>query len=114
MTPRLAWVWQCPACGFLASTLPSGAGTGVDGLESLRRENYEVILGRLDVRLPLAGARLLEVGCARGWFMEAVRARAGRRAPGQHPGVAVVPGEQRFGFRRADVSAALFPNRPAC
>ncbi|MEL7174628.1 MAG: methyltransferase domain-containing protein, partial [Pseudomonadota bacterium] len=65
----------CAACGSQSSELPSGAGTGIEGLETLRRRNFESLLTRIETRRPLRGARLLEVGCAKGWFLEAARRR---------------------------------------
>ena len=68
----------------MASTLEPGGGTGVDGLEAMRRQNYEVLLDRLARTRPLAGLRVLEVGSAWGWFIEAVGAR-GAFAQGIEP-----------------------------
>jgi len=69
------WILHCPSCGFLASTLTPGAGTGVEGLEALRKHNYARLLDRLETLRPLQGARILEVGCAWGWFLAAARER---------------------------------------
>ena len=70
-----AWVLKCLSCGFLASTLSPGIGTGIDGLEALRRHNYERILDRIELLKPLKGARVLEVGSAWGWFLAAAERR---------------------------------------
>ena len=51
------------------------AGAGIDGLEALRRANFELLLDRLENQGSIRGKRLLEVGSARGWFLEA----AGKR-----------------------------------
>jgi SAM-dependent methyltransferase len=69
------WLMRCPRCGYLASTLPPGAGTGIDGLEAIRRANFETLLDRLAKHRPIAGRRLLEVGCAKGLFLEAATRR---------------------------------------
>jgi SAM-dependent methyltransferase len=53
-------------------------------LEPLRRANFETILEILARRGPLAGLRLLEVGSAHGWFLEAAAAR-GMRVLGVEP-----------------------------
>mgnify|MGYP000999449661 CR=1 FL=1 len=74
MTAQKSWLWRCAGCGFLHSTLPAGAGTGVDGLAALRRRNFDVLLSRLNALLPLAGKNLLEVGCSTGLFLEAASA----------------------------------------
>lgn len=75
MSTRNGWTWRCSGCHFMASNLAPGGGTGVPGLEALRRQNYETILDRLERRRPLRGLRLLEVGSAWGWFLQAAEAR---------------------------------------
>ncbi len=75
MRPRNEWVYRCDRCGFFSSTLTPGGGTGVDGLEDLRRSNDRVILDRLERLHPLRGLRVLEVGSAWGWFLTAAQAR---------------------------------------
>jgi 2-polyprenyl-3-methyl-5-hydroxy-6-metoxy-1,4-benzoquinol methylase len=87
------WLRRCPDCGLWASAL---AGERVDraprveeaqrelGLRALRRENFERILDALSRHGRLEGARLLEVGCAYGWFLEAA-ARRGVAAVGLEP-----------------------------
>lgn len=84
MRARNAWLQDCPSCGFLASSLVAGAGTGIEGLEELRRGNFELLLDRLERLRPLAGASLLEVGCAKGWFLAAA-ARRGANVRGIEP-----------------------------
>ena len=66
------WLNNCPSCGFKQSTLTSGAGRGVDGLETLRKKNFDIIISRLDGYLDISSAQCLEVGCAEGWFLEAM------------------------------------------
>jgi SAM-dependent methyltransferase len=75
MQPRAEWLARCPACGFLASSLEPGPGTGLEGLEDLRRANFEVILDRIARHMKLDGARVLDIGCAKGWFLAGARAR---------------------------------------
>ena len=70
-----AWTFECPSCGFLLSTLTPGIGTEMDGLETLRRHNYERMFDRIEPMMPLKGARILEVGSARGWFLAAAKQR---------------------------------------
>jgi len=84
MRARNDWLDACRNCGFLASTLVPGAGTGIDGLEDLRRSNFERLLDALEPLRPLAGARLLEVGCAKGWFLTTA-ARRGAIVRGIEP-----------------------------
>lgn len=75
MTVDAPEIARCPGCGYFRSSFAAGSGTGVEGLEALRRENFETILDTLARIRPLDGARLLEVGCAKGWFLEAARNR---------------------------------------
>lgn len=66
---------RCPSCGYFQSNFIAGGGTGIGGLEALRRTNFERVLDRLACHRTLSGARLLEVGCAKGWFLDAARRR---------------------------------------
>lgn len=75
MKAKLSWVDRCDRCRFLRSNLSPGPGTGIDGLEPLRRSNFERILDRIEELRPLAGTRLLEIGSAWGWFLEAAARR---------------------------------------
>jgi len=78
MRKRKEWLYRCEVCGFLASTLQPGAGTGVGGLEKLRRRNFEIMLDRLDKIRPVTSARILEVESAQGWFLEAASRRGAK------------------------------------
>jgi SAM-dependent methyltransferase len=74
--------YRCTACGFLASTLPVriNAGSRLDeevretALKPLRLRVYQQLLDACADLLP-EGARVLDVGCAHGWFLEAARQR---------------------------------------
>lgn len=101
MRPHLvSWVFKCPACGFQRSTLAvdtEGIGAGVEavdesvrreGLDALRKANFETILELLAQQAP-AGKRLLEVGSAHGWFLREALAR-GYDARGIEPDGVVV------------------------
>lgn len=59
-----------------------------DGLRSLRHRNNELILDHIEVLKPLAGARLLDVGAAHGWFVHAAQQR-GAEVLGLEPDEAV-------------------------
>jgi 2-polyprenyl-3-methyl-5-hydroxy-6-metoxy-1,4-benzoquinol methylase len=78
------WLYRCRACNIFSSTLKPAAGTGVPGLEELRRQNFEVMFDRLEALSPLSGVRILEVGSAWGWFLEAAQNR-GAKAQGIEP-----------------------------
>ena len=75
MVIRKPWLWRCPSCAYLWSTLPAGSGTGVVGLSSLRRRNFQILLDRVQPWLPREPPTVLEVGCATGIFLEAARER---------------------------------------
>lgn len=70
-----SWLLECPDCGFLRSTLKPGAGVAIHGLDSLRRMNSARILDNLSRHMPLAGAKVLEIGAGRGLFLDEARAR---------------------------------------
>lgn len=70
MVASREWLFCCPSCSFSASNLTAGSGRGIGGLETLRRQNFVSLLGRLAGRYSLEGRSLLEVGCAEGWFLE--------------------------------------------
>jgi 2-polyprenyl-3-methyl-5-hydroxy-6-metoxy-1,4-benzoquinol methylase len=76
MRPRKTWLWRCPACRLLLSTLPAGAGTvAIDNLDTLRRSNFEILLDRVGKIVPLSGKTVLEVGCSTGLFLAAATQR---------------------------------------
>lgn len=105
MTRRKAWLHACPACRFLKADLPPGGGADVEGLDALRRENFEVILDRLDSFLRVDGPRLLDVGCARGMFLDAAR-RRGIAGTGIEPDADAAARAGRAGH---DVRVGFFP-----
>jgi SAM-dependent methyltransferase len=100
------WVYACHKCRFQASSLTPAAGTGIPGLEELRLKNFELILDRLESVKILQGARLLEVGSARGWFLEAA-VRRGVQVQGIEPETANAEISRTNGL---DVEIGFFPN----
>lgn len=84
MQSQRDWLFRCPKCGLYHSTLVPGPGTGIEGLEDLRRANFELLLDRAERGRSLSGLRLLEVGSAKGWFLEAA-ARRGMVTQGLEP-----------------------------
>lgn len=110
------WCLRCTLCGTWGSTLDvdiNGASSeALDeesreyGLETLRRQNFALVLDRLAQLRPLAGARLLDVGAAHGWFLESAAAR-GMRAVGIEPDEQVA---RRSGLGQEKVRVGFFPD----
>jgi len=105
--------FRCPACGFLASKLPVriNAVQRIDedarerALKGIRLSNFEQLLTECADLLP-RGGRLLDVGCAHGWFMEAATAR-GITCVGIEPDLEM---ERRARSAGHNVIAGLFPD----
>ena len=104
--PLKDWLFRCPACRFEFTTLTPGGGTGIEGLEALRKENFERLLDRLEKIIPLRGVRALEIGPADGWFLEAA-ARRGARVSGLEPDEDLA---RRARARGLDVETGFFPD----
>ncbi|MEM8970828.1 MAG: class I SAM-dependent methyltransferase [Pseudomonadota bacterium] len=100
------WLAECKSCAFLCSNLQAGSGTGIDGLELLRRSNFQIVLDQIGEHTQLQGKLLLEVGSAKGWFLEAARER-GAKAQGIEPELANAELAIDHGF---DVVIGLFPD----
>lgn len=90
------WLLECPACGFLQALLEprfndANALARIDvdmrseALKRLRLVNFKTVLQRLG-RTSRPGRRLLEVGSAQGWFLQAA-AGAGYDVLGIEPDV---------------------------
>ena len=103
---RKSWLFKCPSCRFLKADLRAGGGADVEGVEALRRENFEIILDRLERLVPVNGLRLLEVGCARGWFLDAAR-RRGAVSSGIEPDGVAAEAAAKDGH---DVRKGFFPD----
>jgi 2-polyprenyl-3-methyl-5-hydroxy-6-metoxy-1,4-benzoquinol methylase len=115
------WAARCPECGTWASNLEPeinarnthvttateiDAKARVAGLEKLRRENFGQILDRVGALVPLASARLLDVGSAHGWFLDEAAAR-GAQVTGVEPEDDVAAGPLRRGL---DIRCGYFPD----
>ena len=75
MSRARQWIYECPRCGFLTSTLEPGAGLAVEGVDALRRSNFALLMDRLSRHMTLRGARVLEIGSGHGLFLDAAHAR---------------------------------------
>src|SRR6185312_306749 len=104
--PLKPWLSRCEDCRFEFSHLTEGGGATIEGLETLRRVNFELLLDRLERRLPLAGVRALEVGPADGWFLEAA-ARRGVKISGIEPDPALAEDARARGL---SVETGFFPD----
>lgn len=111
MVREASWVFRCGACNFMISTLSPSAGRGVAGLEPLRLRNFETVLDRIAELLPAGGSELqrcggvhlLEVGCAKGWFLKCAALR-GMRVEGLEPDI-----EDTALIRDLNVRTGSFP-----
>jgi len=105
--------FRCPACGFLASNLPVRINSvqRIDedardrALKGFRLSNFQQLLTECGDLLP-SGARLLDIGCAHGWFMAAATAR-GITCVGIEPDLEM---ERRARSAGHNVIAGLFPD----
>ncbi|EQD80446.1 3-demethylubiquinone-9 3-methyltransferase, partial [mine drainage metagenome] len=83
-----------------------GPGGGVEGLDPLRRRNFETLLKRLGEIVPTRGLTLLDVGCSTGLFLETA-ARYGIDGVGIEP----EPGQASIArLRGVKVRDGFFPD----
>lgn len=115
MRPGLAeWHWECPNCGLEASTLePADLAEGdrvVDeidreaGLEKVRKTGFATTFSIL--REWRSEGRLLDVGCAHGWFLDEGRL-AGFACTGIEPSARVAA---KVTARGHQVLSGYFPD----
>ncbi|WP_345816887.1 class I SAM-dependent methyltransferase (plasmid) [Paraburkholderia sp. PREW-6R] len=80
------WHYVCARCGYEAGDLQpaindSSAHNAIDeadreaGLRAIRTENFREVVGLIAANLPVAAKKLLDVGCAHGWFLEQAAGR---------------------------------------
>jgi SAM-dependent methyltransferase len=79
-----SWTYRCPHCGLWRSTLTPGINVDghalseedrFRGLAPIRLANFRTVFEHLSIFTPLESLRVLDVGCAYGWFLEAAMAR---------------------------------------
>jgi SAM-dependent methyltransferase len=106
-----AWTFHCANCGLWQSTLEHSIDdqdhalcedSRVTALEDLRRDNFARIFEHLSALMPPGHRRLLDVGCAYGWFLSAaaeqgidgigIEPDAYTAAAAQARGLQVIPG----------------------
>jgi len=88
---RLDATWRCPACGFFSSSLPVRINeieridedAREQSLKPIRLANFAALLDTCAAYLPRR-ARVLDIGCAHGWFLGAAELR-GYQATGIEP-----------------------------
>ncbi len=110
------WTARCPGCGTWTSSLQPeidrseefeiDAAARVTGLQEVRQQNFASVLDRIETRVPLANARILDVGCAYGWFLTAAQAR-GADSIGVEPDLGMAGIAQTNGHR---VLVGMFPD----
>ena len=105
---RSDWLLFCQNCGLYRSNLEPGPGKAFDGIETLRRQNFEQILDLVEQTMPVKGRRLLEIGSAKGWFLQAAQQR-GASVSGVEPVSADAAAARLAGF---DIEEGLFPQSP--
>ena len=106
------WLFRCRACGLWAADLSPGPASklGEDqraaALEPLRVANFKVLLDRLETVMFLLDARVLDVGCAHGWFL-GLAAQRGMVTEGIEPDAAIAEATRRRGL---PVRTGSFPD----
>ena len=108
------WTFRCSHCGLWQSTLAPAIDSQVHplseddrfkGLEHIRSANFNLVFERLSRLTTLTSLRVLDVGCAYGWFLEAARSR-GMVAVGVEPDAATATVARARGL---DVIQGYFP-----
>lgn len=107
------WRYRCATCGTESSSLgvtinersPIDEELREEGLKTLRHQNNAEIVRRLS-EWGLPAGRLLDVGCAHGWFLSQV-ADTGVAAIGIEPDVAIAARAVELGH---EVRVGFFPS----
>lgn len=113
--PTAGFRYDCPDCAYACAGSQAAPGEDASvplredrreaALAPLRGRNFEVVLDRL-AACGAGGGKLLDVGCAHGWFLDAAR-RRGYVASGIEPDRDVASAAVRRGH---SVMHGLFPN----
>jgi SAM-dependent methyltransferase len=110
------WHRVCPACRYESAALEptindAAVHVQVDearreaGLKAIRQENFNTIIGYATALAPPGARRLLDVGAAHGWFLEAAAGRF--QALGMEPDTAVA---RQTAARGLPVRQGYFPD----
>jgi 2-polyprenyl-3-methyl-5-hydroxy-6-metoxy-1,4-benzoquinol methylase len=113
----MSWSAQCSACGTWRSSLqpaidsaalhePIDRAERIAGFKALRDANNERILDEIAALVPLRDKRLLDVGSAHGWFVEAASQR-GLQAEGVEPEAEMVDYARAQGL---NIRSGYFPS----
>ncbi len=114
--PNRGYWYECRGCGFLASSLTPAIEDGAshetidetgrrEALDGLRHSNFELVLDALQPLRTSCPTRLLDVGCAHGWFLQAA-ARRGYLATGLEPDATIAAQARGDGL---SVISGFFP-----
>lgn len=109
------WHFECVECRYEGSNLQpkileQAAGGDLDekeresALEALRKSNFQRLARRLNTLLGERAGRLLDVGCAHGWFLDAMSGRL--EVLGLEPDVAIADAARKRGVA---VRSGFFP-----
>ena len=108
-------LWRCPDCRYRCSSFVDSAVAPAiqlnesqrrEALSALRRRNARTILSVLARYRNLSGARLCDIGCAYGWFLEEAQ-RVGILALGVEPDAPVAAKAAECGL---NVRVGNFPD----
>jgi SAM-dependent methyltransferase len=109
---RLTWCARCSTCGTWRSSLEPRFDASAEEIDvvpesfrALRKANARQVLDHVDLAVALDGARLLDVGCDAGWFLEEAAAR-GAEATGIEPSPRSAAAGRAAGLR---ILEGLFP-----
>ena len=68
-SPHFDYVAKCQQCDLLMSNLSADIGRHAEGIETLRKNNFQKIITKI-LKLSKKDPHLLEIGCGDGWFLD--------------------------------------------